>query len=109
MGEDSCQAGLIGKYVDQSPADNDGVAHAKGFKWRGEQHASTYWTRQIDIIGDFQIVHDSLENVIDVAFGREQSSAGEALDNVVFGLLLPLPLSLLARLRLHGCSFLFLS
>src|SRR6267154_2559240 len=57
---------------------------------------------QIDVVGNFQIVHDGLENAVNVALGREQARVGEALDDVVFRLLLPNPLSLQGRGILRG-------
>ncbi len=86
-------------------ADHDGIAHAEGFKRRGEQHASAYRTRQVDVVGDLQIVDHGLKNVVDVAFRRKQSRAGEALDDVIFRLLLPLPLSLQRRSILRRGAF----
>src|SRR5271168_5167553 len=107
MREHSREAGLIGEHVDQSPADYDGVTHAEGFERRREQHACAHRTGQVDVVSDFQIVNDGLKNVVDVAFGREQAGAGEALDDVVFRLLLPFALSLQRRSVLRGGGFIF--
>ncbi len=62
-----CQAGLIRQDVHQPAADHDGIAHAEGLKRRGQQHARPDRARQVDVVGDFNVVDDSLQNLVDVA------------------------------------------
>ena len=57
---------------------------------------------RVDVVGDLKIVDYGLENVVDVAFGREQARAGQPLDDVVFRLLLPYALGLQRRSILRG-------
>src|ERR1022692_288612 len=105
MREHSRQASLIREHVDQSPADHDSVTHAKCFQWRGEQHASAHGTREVEVVGYRDVVDHGLENTVYVALGRKQSGGGEALDDIVFRLLLPLALGLERRRILGGGAF----
>ena len=93
MGQHGSQAGLIRQRVDQSAADYDRVTHAESFKRIGHHHARTDWPRQIDVIGDLNIVDDSLKNFVHVARRRQQGGPLQTLDYVVLGLLLPGALS----------------
>ena len=103
--EHSREAGLVGKHVDQSPADDDGVADTESFERRREQHAGAHRTRQVDVVGHLEVVDHSLKNVIHIALGRNQARAREAFDNVIFRLLLPDALGLQWRSILSGGAF----
>lgn len=92
--EHGCQTGLIGKHIDEPAADHNGISHTECFQRGSEQNACPYRARQVDVIGDFEIVDDRLQNAIHVAFRSEQSSIGEPLHHVVFRLLLPGPFGL---------------
>ena len=94
MSENRGEAGLVGKHVHQPAADHDGVAHAESFQRSSEQDACAHRPWQVNIVGDLQIVHHGLKNPIHFACGGEQASAGQAIDDVVFRLLLPYPLRL---------------
>src|SRR5207302_1531368 len=97
MREHSREAGLVGKDVNQTTADDDGVAHAERFQRCGKQHTRANRAGQINVVGNFKVVDDSLKNVVDVALKSEQARRGQALDNVVFRLLLPYTLGLQRR------------
>src|SRR5579871_541314 len=103
MRENGGQAGLVGKNVNQPTADHDRVTDAESFEGRGQEHAGAYWPRKIDVVGDLQIVYNGLENMVDVALGRKQSSEGKPLNDVIFRLLLPYALRLQRR-RVLRCS-----
>src|SRR5947207_7236470 len=60
MRKNGRQAGFIGKGINQSTADDDRIAYAERFKRIGDQHARTNRTRQVDIVGDLNVVDDSL-------------------------------------------------
>ena len=94
VGKRHRQAGLIRKHVNKSTAYDDGVTHAEGLQRRSEQDAGTHGPRQIEVIGNFQVVDHGLQNLVNIPFRRQQSGALQAFDYIVFRLLLPLALSL---------------
>ena len=71
MRQHSGQAGFVRKHVDQPAADHDGVADAESFQRGSEQHARAYRPWQVNVVGDFQVVHHGLENPIHVACRRQ--------------------------------------
>src|SRR5271154_642649 len=51
----------------------------------------------ISIVGDFDVVHDRGQNLVHFARRRNQARTLQALENVIFRLVLPLPLRLNRR------------
>src|ERR1700733_1697722 len=77
------EAGLVRKRVNQSAADDDGVAHAKGFERRSEHHTRANRAGQLNVVGDFQVADDRHQNLVNVAIRSEQAGILQAGDNVV--------------------------
>ena len=96
------QAGFVGQHIDHAPADHNRVAHAERFQRRRKQNTRADRPRQLDIVGDLQVVDDRLKNFVEFAIGRQQSGALQALENVVFCLLLPFALRGQRRRILRG-------
>ena len=90
------QAGFIGQHVDQAAAEHDGVADGERFQSRSQQHAAADFGLDVQVVGDLEVVHDGLENLVHFALGREQTEALEPVDDVIFRLAVPI------ALRHHG-------
>src|SRR5580693_8842886 len=56
----------------------------------GEVVSTRVRTGQFNVVGDFNVVDYRLQNLVNIAFRSQQSSAFQAFDYVVFCLLLPL-------------------
>ena len=83
------QGSLIGKNVQQATADHDGVADSEGFQRRSQQNAAADVRNNLKIVGDDQVVDHGLQNLVDVAQGREQANFLKMVERVV--LRRPLP------------------
>ena len=80
---------LAGQAVDESLADQNGVAHGGGFHGVGEQNAAMDLVGKGQIIGHYQVDHDLAQNLVLVAArvkGRHQAGFHQAVDHVVLGL-----------------------
>ena len=89
MGDDGRQTGLIGQNVDQAAAQDDGVAQREGLERRSQQHAAADFRLNVEVVGDFEIVHHGFEHFVHIAAGRQQADALEAIRDVAFGLAVP--------------------
>ncbi len=83
------QAGFVRQHVEQAAAQDDGVADGEGFERAGQQNAAVNFRLDVEVVGDFQVVDDRLENLVHFSRGREQAGALQAVENVDFGLVLP--------------------
>ena len=71
MGQNHGQGRFIRKYVKQSATHDNRVADGKRLKRGGQQYAAVNISRQVNVIGDEQIVHHGTENFVYIAGGSE--------------------------------------
>ena len=65
------------------------MTHGEGFECGHHEHAAAHFRRDVQIIGDLQVVDDSLEHFIHFAVRSQQTLALEAVGDVVFRLMAP--------------------
>src|SRR5262249_55147273 len=92
---------------DHSTAYDDGVAYAEAFQRRCQQHAAADLWLNIELVGDLQVVHNSLKDFVQVALGREQADALQLGDDVVGSHLLESALALQRAGILHARRLVF--
>ncbi len=74
------------------------------------KHAAVNFRLDIEIVGDFEVVDDRLENLVNFSRRRQQTGSLQAVEHVDFGLMLPFALGFdrgavflfCARLILNG-------
>ena len=66
--DDRQHAGEQWPHIDEPAAHYDRITDAESFERRGRQHARAHWTRQFDVVSDFNIIDDGLQNLVNVAF-----------------------------------------
>ncbi len=69
------QAGLIGQHVNQSAAQDDGVAKGEGFQRRGRHDAAMHFRIDVQVVGDFEVVDHRLQNLVHFPARRDQPDA----------------------------------
>ena len=67
--QDRCQAGFIGKHVDQSAAEDDRMTNREGFESRSHQHAAANFGIDVNVVGHFKVVDDRFQNFVDFPLG----------------------------------------
>ncbi len=103
MGQNGGQRSFVGQHVQHAAADEDGVSHGEALDRRGQQDAAADFGLNVDVIGDFQVIDDRVEDAVDFTGSGQQAAALQALDDVVFGLTLPGALGRHGRQVLRGC------
>src|ERR1700730_5005494 len=89
VGQDYREARFIGKNIDQAATQYDGVADGERFEGRRHQHAATNFGFDVEIVCDFKIIYDSLENFIDAPAGGHDPKLLHSVQNVIFSLVVP--------------------
>ncbi len=89
------QARFIRQHVDQSAAQHDRMPQRERFQRGGHQHAAFHFRIDVQIVGDFEIVHHRVEHFVDLAPRRHQPDALQPVRNVILRLTVP------RTLRLH--------
>ncbi len=85
-------AGKNAGGVDQALGEDDGVADGERLERLGQQGAYADRSAGLNVVVDEDVVGESLERLVEVRRRVQQAGLEEALDDVVFGLLLPLAL-----------------
>src|SRR5438552_4865356 len=70
------------------------MSNGEGFQRRRQQHSRADLGLDLEVVGDHEIIHHGLQDLVDLTFGREQSDLLQALDRVILSLTLPQPLTL---------------
>ena len=65
-----CQGGFVRQYVEQSAAENDGVSYGERLERSGEQNSASNLGLNVQVVGDFEVIHDGFEDLRDLACGR---------------------------------------
>ena len=86
------QAGFVGEHVEKAAAQHDGVADGEHFESSRGQHTAVDFRLNVEIVGDFDVVDDGFENLVDISRRREQAYALQAVENVDLRLVLPFAL-----------------
>ena len=67
--QNRCQARFIGQHVNQPAAEHDGMPQRKRFQRGRGHHPATNVRLDVQVVGDFEIVHHGFKNFVHFAFG----------------------------------------
>src|ERR1700745_3698305 len=72
MGEHHREAAFVGQDINQTAADNNGVAYAESLNRSREHDPRPHRPWQFDIVCHYQIIDDRLKDFVHLAFSSQQ-------------------------------------